>query len=203
MRPRWWDGQLLRCPARRPSLLHPPGCFWVGDPAQFAPRWRPPSPGCLRSSGPPCALSDGGAPQGRCFARQLGLREQRLPLAASRPCSGDAPAGRVGGAAGGQPWLEGPRPPCAGGECDNPDQAGSSVTHARLSSLVVPPARRGHPWRHGLISLPVLPGEVRLLTRQAVMAPACLPRVRRGGEEPDMVWPRIGRLVCAMSSGAL
>ena len=69
-------------------------------------------------------------------------------------------------------------------ETDNPDLARILCYTNRSLEQLVPMARRA---LHGEMAdqLPVLPGEV-LMTRSAVMAPACR-EGEDGGEEPDMV----------------
>ena len=68
--------------------------------------------------------------------------------------------------------------------CDNPDLARILCYTNRTLEALVPIARRA---LHGEMAdqLPVLPGEV-LITRMAVMAPAC-GSGEEGAEEPDMV----------------
>ncbi|MEB3256652.1 MAG: ATP-dependent helicase [Synechococcaceae cyanobacterium] len=178
------DGALLEIALR---CAHPfrTRLVFVGDPAQLPPVGEPSSPvfrlerACCRS------LSQVVRHQGPVLRLATGLRQGNLPcrqpprlppVAAQegRVCLLDRAA-----------WLKAAQEALRrSAEADQPDLARILCYTNRSLERLVPLARRA---LHGAMAdqLPVLPGEV-LITRAAVMAPAC----REGGEaaeEPDMV----------------
>ena len=178
------DGSLLQITLQG---AHPFGTrlVFVGDPAQLPPVGAASSPVFELQRSCCCALTEVVRHQGPVLRLATGLREERLPcrlpprLPPVRDAQGqvalvDRPA-----------WLEAAQAALRrAAECDNPDQARILCYTNRCLEQLVPLARRAI---HGEMAdqLPVLPGEV-LLTRMAVMAPAC-PQGEEGGEEPDMV----------------
>ncbi|MCT0231552.1 ATP-dependent helicase [Synechococcus sp. CS-1324] len=166
---------------------HPYGTrlVFVGDPAQLPPVGAPSSPVFDLQRACCCCLTEVVRHQGPVLRLATGLREQRLPcrlpplLAPVREPEGEVVlTGRAD-------WLKAAQAALRrAAECDNPDQARILCYTNRSLEQLVPLARRAI---HGELAdqLPVLPGEV-LLTRMAVMAPAC-PRGEECGEEPDLV----------------
>jgi exodeoxyribonuclease-5 len=123
--------------------------------------------------------------QGPVLRLAQGIREQALPCRRPSPLPPfRSAAGRVA-LLDRQEWLleaQAALRRCA--ETDNPDLARILCYTNRSLERLVPIARRA---LHGEMAdqLPVLPGEV-LITRSAVMAPACR-EGEEAAEEPDMV----------------
>jgi exodeoxyribonuclease-5 len=178
------DGSLLQIALQG---AHPFGTrlVFVGDPAQLPPVGAASSPVFDLQRACCCALTEVVRHQGPVLRLATGLREERLPC---RPPPLIPPIREAEGivALVSRPaWLEAAQAALRrAAECDNPDQARILCYTNRSLEQLVPLARRAI---HGEMAdqLPVLPGEV-LLTRMAVMAPAC-PQGEEGGEEPDMV----------------
>lgn len=158
---------------------------FVGDPAQLPPVGEPESP--VFSLGRACRaeLQQVVRHQGPVLRLASGLRQGDLPCrrpAALAPIRTEA--GQVALLERGA-WLEAAQAALRrSAETDNPDLARILCYTNRCLEQLVPIARRA---LHGEMAdqLPVLPGEV-LITRTAVMAPAC----REGedaAEEPDML----------------
>lgn len=158
---------------------------FVGDPAQLPPVGEPESP--VFSLGRACRaeLRQVVRHQGPVLRLASGLRQGDLPCrrpAALAPIRTEA--GQVALLERGA-WLEAAQAALRrSAETDNPDLARILCYTNRCLEQLVPIARRA---LHGEMAdqLPVLPGEV-LITRTAVMAPAC----REGedaAEEPDML----------------
>ncbi|MCT4365661.1 MULTISPECIES: AAA family ATPase [Synechococcaceae] len=178
------DGQLLEIALQG---AHPfaTRLVFVGDPAQLPPVGAPSSPVFEIERAHRCALSEVVRHQGPVLRLATGLREQRLPCRLPPLLPVMRQQGGLVALLERQPWLEAAQAALRrAAECDNPDQARILCYTNRSLEQLVPLARRAI---HGAMAdqLPVLPGEV-LLTRQAVMAPAC-PQGEEGGEEPDMV----------------
>ncbi|MCP9806164.1 AAA family ATPase [Cyanobium sp. T1B-Tous] len=158
---------------------------FVGDPAQLPPVGEPESP--VFSLGRACRaeLREVVRHQGPVLRLASGLRQGALPcrrppaLPPIRTATGQVALLERGA------WLEAAQAALRrSAETDNPDLARILCYTNRSLEQLVPIARRA---LHGEMAdqLPVLPGEV-LITRAAVMAPAC----REGedaAEEPDMV----------------
>ena len=158
---------------------------FVGDPAQLPPVGEPESPvfGMGRCAG--AGLTEVVRHQGPVLQLATGLRNGQLPCRqppALAPVRG--PLGLVAAVPQAE-WLATAQAALRRAvELDNPDHARILCYTNRALERLVPLARRAI---HGAMAdqLPVLPGEV-LITRSAVMAPAC----RSGeeeAEEPDMV----------------
>ncbi|MBD2423760.1 AAA family ATPase [Cyanobium sp. FACHB-13342] len=158
---------------------------FVGDPAQLPPVGEPGSP--VFSLGRACRaeLRQVVRHQGPVLRLASGLRQGALPcrrppaLPPIRTATGQVAVLERGA------WLEAAQAALRrSAETDNPDLARILCYTNRSLEQLVPIARRA---LHGEMAdqLPVLPGEV-LITRAAVMAPAC----REGedaAEEPDML----------------
>ena len=158
---------------------------FVGDPAQLPPVGEPESP--VFSLGRACRaeLRQVVRHQGPVLRLASGLRQGDLP------CRRPPPLPPIRTAAGQvallerREWLEAAQAALRrSADTDNPDLARILCYTNRSLEQLVPIARRA---LHGEMAdqLPVLPGEV-LITRAAVMAPAC----REGedaAEEPDML----------------
>jgi exodeoxyribonuclease-5 len=158
---------------------------FVGDPAQLPPVGEPESP--VFSLGRACRaeLHQVVRHQGPVLRLASGLRQGDLP------CRRPPPLPPIRTAAGQvallerREWLEAAQAALRrSADTDNPDLARILCYTNRSLEQLVPIARRA---LHGEMAdqLPVLPGEV-LITRAAVMAPAC----REGedaAEEPDML----------------
>ena len=158
---------------------------FVGDPAQLPPVGEQTSPVFVLGRAATAELHHVVRHQGPVLRLATGIREQCLPCKRPPPLSPTRTSrGQVALLA--QPeWLAAAQDALRRShDTDNPDLARIlCYTNRRLEQLV-PIARRA---LHGAMAdqLPVLPGEV-LITRAAVMAPAC----REGedqAEEPDMV----------------
>jgi exodeoxyribonuclease-5 len=178
------DSTLLQIALR---CAHPYGTrlVFVGDPAQLPPVGEPLSPVFDLQRAELARLEQVVRHQGPVLRLATGLREERLPcrlppqLPAIRRADGMvALLERSAWLAAAQQALR------RAAEGDNPDQARILCYTNRSLEQLVPLARRAI---HGEMAdqLPVLPGEV-LITRMAVMAPACREGAE-GGEEPDMV----------------
>ncbi|MEB3266420.1 MAG: AAA family ATPase [Cyanobacteriota bacterium] len=158
---------------------------FVGDPAQLPPVGEPRSPVFALARSRRAALTQVVRHQGPVLRLASGIRSGDLPCHRPPPlppvCTA---AGRVA-ALPRSAWLEAAQEALRrSAETDNPDLARILCYTNRSLEQLVPIARRA---LHGTMAdqLPVLPGEV-LITRAAVMAPAC----REGAEaaeEPDMV----------------
>ena len=158
---------------------------FVGDPAQLPPVGEPESP--VFSLGRACRaeLRQVVRHQGPVLRLASGLRQGDLP------CRRPPPLPPIRTSAGQvallerREWLEAAQAALRrSADTDNPDLARILCYTNRSLEQLVPIARRA---LHGEMAdqLPVLPGEV-LITRAAVMAPAC----REGedaAEEPDML----------------
>jgi hypothetical protein len=169
------------CAAPIPSA--PGWCSWGIRPS--CRRWGSPEPGLRHGQGLSRFPHPCGAPSGARAAARPGVagRGPSLPPTTTAG-SGPFPEGMVA-LLERQEWLgaaqEALRRSAA---CDNPDLARILCYTNRTLEALVPIARRA---LHGEMAdqLPVLPGEV-LITRMAVMAPAC-GGGEEGAEEPDMV----------------
>ena len=178
------DSQLLEISLR---CAHPfrTRLVFVGDPAQLPPVGEASSPVFAMGRAATAELREVVRHQGPVLRLAQGIREQALP------CSAPPPLPPVRAAAGQvavlprRQWLEQAQAALRrSAETDNPDLARILCYTNRSLEQLVPIARRA---LHGTMAdqLAVLPGEV-LITRAAVMAPAC----RQGeemAEEPDMV----------------
>jgi exodeoxyribonuclease-5 len=158
---------------------------FVGDPAQLPPVGEPVSPVFSLGRASRAVLRQVVRHQGPVLRLASGLRQGDLPcrrpppLPPIRSASGQVALLERGA------WLEAAQAALRrSAETDNPDLARILCYTNRSLEQLVPIARRA---LHGEMAdqLPVLPGEV-LITRAAVMAPAC----REGedaAEEPDML----------------
>ncbi|MCP9777213.1 MULTISPECIES: ATP-dependent RecD-like DNA helicase [unclassified Cyanobium] len=158
---------------------------FVGDPAQLPPVGEPVSPVFSLGRASRAELRQVVRHQGPVLRLASGLREGDLPcrrpppLPPIRNASGQVALLERGA------WLQAAQAALRrSAETDNPDLARILCYTNRSLEQLVPIARRA---LHGEMAdqLPVLPGEV-LITRAAVMAPAC----REGedaAEEPDML----------------
>jgi exodeoxyribonuclease-5 len=158
---------------------------FVGDPAQLPPVGEPTSPVFSLGRARAVALRQVVRHQGPVLRLATGLREETLPC--RRPPIIPpivTPLGRVA-LLGRGAWLEEAQAALRQAALlDDPDHARILCYTNRCLERLVPIARRA---LHGDLAdqLPVLPGEV-LITRAAVMAPAC-PRGEGEGEEPDLL----------------
>jgi exodeoxyribonuclease V len=178
------DSQLLEISLR---CAHPfrTRLVFVGDPAQLPPVGEASSPVFAMGRAATAVLREVVRHQGPVLRLAQGIREQALP------CRPPPPLPPVRDAAGQvavlprRQWLEQAQAALRrSADTDNPDLARILCYTNRSLEQLVPIARRA---LHGTMAdqLAVLPGEV-LITRAAVMAPAC----RQGeemAEEPDMV----------------
>ena len=158
---------------------------FVGDPAQLPPVGEPVSPVFSLGRASRAELRQVVRHQGPVLRLASGLRQGDLP------CRRPPPLPPIRNASGQvalldrREWLEAAQAALRrSAETDNPDLARILCYTNRSLEQLVPIARRA---LHGEMAdqLPVLPGEV-LITRSAVMAPAC----REGedaAEEPDML----------------
>ena len=158
---------------------------FVGDPAQLPPVGEPVSPVFSLGRASRAELRQVVRHQGPVLRLASGLRQGDLP------CRRPPPLPPIRNASGQvalldrREWLEAAQAALRrSAETDNPDLARILCYTNRSLEQLVPIARRA---LHGDMAdqLPVLPGEV-LITRAAVMAPAC----REGedaAEEPDML----------------
>jgi exodeoxyribonuclease-5 len=178
------DGTLLEIALR---CAHPFGTrlVFVGDPAQLPPVGEAHSPVFALGRAARAELREVVRHQGPVLRLATGLRQGDLPcrLPPILPPFRSA-AGLVALQERGD-WLRAAQDALRrSAEADNPDLARILCYTNRSLERLVPLARRA---LHGAMAdqLPVLPGEV-LITRSAVMAPAC----REGAEaaeEPDLV----------------
>ena len=158
---------------------------FVGDPAQLPPVGEPESPVFSMGRSVNASLSEVVRHQGPVLQLATGLRSGDLPCR-QPPALGLVrdPQGQVAVLPRSQ-WLEAAQAALKrGAELDNPDHARILCYTNRALEQLVPLARRAI---HGEMAdqLPVLPGEV-LMTRSAVMAPACRAG-EEAAEEPDML----------------
>ena len=158
---------------------------FVGDPAQLPPVGEPTSPVFAMGRAAAVSLTEVVRHQGPVLQLATGLRNGQLPcrqppaLPAVRDSHGQVAAlPRADWLVAAQAALR------RGAELDNPDHARILCYTNRALEQLVPIARRAI---HGEMAdqLPVLPGEV-LITRAAVMAPACRAG-EEAAEEPDML----------------
>ena len=158
---------------------------FVGDPAQLPPVGEAESPVFAMGRAASACLTQVVRHQGPVLQLATGLRQGQLPCRRPPlfPPVRDA-HGQVAALPRGE-WLAAAQ---AGlrraAELDNPDQARILCYTNRALEELVPLARRAI---HGDMAdqLPVLPGEV-LITRTAVMAPACRAG-EEAAEEPDLL----------------
>ncbi|EDY38452.1 exodeoxyribonuclease V [Cyanobium sp. PCC 7001] len=158
---------------------------FVGDPAQLPPVGEPSSAVFSLGRAATAHLTEVVRHQGPVLRLARGIREQVLPcrlppeLPPVRAAAGEVALLRR------PQWLEAAQEALRRSvAADDPDQARILCYTNRSLEQLVPIARRA---LHGAMAdqLPVLPGEV-LITRSAVMAPACR-EGEEAGEEPDMV----------------
>ena len=178
------DGTLLEITLRCAQAYRTRLVF-VGDPAQLPPVGEEQSPVFAMARAQRLALTHVVRHQGPVLRLAAGLRQGTLPcrrppvLAPIRTSSGRVSLlGRGDWLAAAQEGLR------RSAEADDPDLARILCYTNRSLERLVPIARRA---LHGAMAdqLPVLPGDV-LITRTAVMAPAC----REGdaaAEEPDLL----------------
>lgn len=158
---------------------------FVGDPAQLPPVGEPTSPVFAMGRSVAAELIEVVRHQGPVLQLATGLRNGQLPCRqppALAPLRDDH--GQVAALARAD-WLTAAQTALRrGAELDNPDHARILCYTNRALEQLVPIARRAI---HGEMAdqLPVLPGEV-LITRAAVMAPACRAG-EEAAEEPDML----------------
>jgi exodeoxyribonuclease-5 len=158
---------------------------FVGDPAQLPPVGEPTSPVFAMGRSVAAELIEVVRHQGPVLQLATGLRNGQLPCRqppALAPLRDDH--GQVAALARAD-WLTAAQAALRrGAELDNPDHARILCYTNRALEQLVPIARRAI---HGEMAdqLPVLPGEV-LITRAAVMAPACRAG-EEAAEEPDML----------------
>jgi exodeoxyribonuclease-5 len=158
---------------------------FVGDPAQLPPVGEPQSPVFAMTRAHSVSLKEVVRHQGPVLKLATGLRQGQLPCRQppALPLVRDA-QGQVA-AVSRREWLAAAQAALRrGAELDNPDHARILCYTNRALEQLVPLARRAI---HGEMAdqLPVLPGEV-LITRSAVMAPACRAG-EEAAEEPDML----------------
>jgi exodeoxyribonuclease-5 len=158
---------------------------FVGDPAQLPPVGEPQSPVFAMTRAHSVSLKEVVRHQGPVLQLATGLRQGQLPCRQppALPLVRNA-QGQVAAVAR-REWLAAAQAALRrGAELDNPDHARILCYTNRALEQLVPLARRAI---HGEMAdqLPVLPGEV-LITRSAVMAPACRAG-EEAAEEPDML----------------
>ena len=178
------DSQLLEISLR---CAHPfaTRLVFVGDPAQLPPVGEPHSPVFSMGRAVTAVLQEVVRHQGPVLRLAQGIREQALPCRSPSPLPPVRAADGQVAVLPRRAWLEQAQDALRrSAASDNPDLARILCYTNRSLEQLVPMARRA---LHGAMAdqLPVLPGEV-LITRSAVMAPAC----RQGeemAEEPDMV----------------
>jgi len=158
---------------------------FVGDPAQLPPVGEPESPVFAMGRARSAQLTRVVRHQGPVLRLAAGVREGQLPCRLPPVLPPVVtPLGRVALLERGAWLAEAQAALRQAAASDDPDRARILCYTNRSLERLVPIARRA---LHGAMAdqLPVLPGEV-LITRAAVMAPAC----RRGeeeGEEPDLL----------------
>ena len=158
---------------------------FVGDPAQLPPVGEPQSPVFAMGRAVQVQLSEVVRHQGPVLRLASGLRSGNLPCAKPPVLPPIRSAAGQVALLDRSAWLLAAQDALRrSAETDNPDLARILCYTNRSLEQLVPMARRA---LHGEMAdqLPVLPGEV-LMTRSAVMAPACR-EGEDGGEEPDMV----------------
>jgi len=158
---------------------------FVGDPAQLPPVGEPQSPVFGMGRAATAALTEVVRHQGPVLQLATGLRNGRLPCRQPPVCPPVRTVQGLVAIAPRQEWLAAAQAALRrAAELDNPDHARILCYTNRALEQLVPLARRAI---HGEMAdqLPVLPGEV-LITRSAVMAPACRAG-EEAAEEPDMV----------------
>jgi len=162
---------------------------FVGDPAQLPPVGEPRSPVFAMGRHQGAKLRDVVRHQGPVLQLATGIRSGALPCRQPPPLPPiHSPQGQVA-CLERQAWLAAAQAALRRSvELDNPDHARILCYTNRSLERLVPLARRA---LHGDMAdqLPVLPGEV-LITRTAVMAPACTAGEEAAeavAEEPDMV----------------
>ena len=170
----------LRC-------AHPFACrlVFVGDPAQLPPVGEPTSPVFALQRRAGAELRQVVRHQGPVLALATALRQGDLPCRQPPPLPlWRTSTGAVVAMNRGE-WLRAAQEALRrSAATDNPDLVRLLCYTNRTLEALVPLARRA---LHGAMAdqLPVLPGEV-LITRAAVMAPACAAG-EEAAEEPDMV----------------
>ena len=158
---------------------------FVGDPAQLPPVGEPTSPVFAMGRAAAVSLTEVVRHQGPVLQLATGLRNGQLPC---RQPPAVPPVRDSHGQVAVLPradWLAAAQAALRrGAELDHPDHARILCYTNRALEQLVPIARRAI---HGEMAdqLPVLPGEV-LITRAAVMAPACRAG-EEAAEEPDML----------------
>jgi exodeoxyribonuclease-5 len=158
---------------------------FVGDPGQLPPVGEALSPVFAMGRCATASLREVVRHQGPVLRLATGLRNGRLPCRRPPPFAPIRDDQGLVAALPRRDWLAAAQ---AGlrraAELDNPDHARILCYTNRLLEELVPLARRAI---HGEMAdqLPVLPGEV-LITRAAVMAPACRAG-EEAAEEPDLV----------------
>ena len=158
---------------------------FVGDPAQLPPVGEPQSPVFAMGRAIQAQLTEVVRHQGPVLRLASGLRQGALPCARPPVLPPIRTAEGQVALLDRRDWLLAAQAALRrSAETDNPDLARILCYTNRSLEQLVPMARRA---LHGAMAdqLPVLPGEV-LMTRSAVMAPACR-EGEDGGEEPDMV----------------
>ncbi len=179
------DSQLLEITLR---CAHPfrTRLVFVGDPAQLPPVGEPQSPVFALGRARAMALTQVVRHRGPVLRLAQGIREQSLPCHRPPALPPVLSAGGRVAVLDRQEWLlEAQAALRRSAETDNPDLARILCYTNRSLEQLVPIARRA---LHGAMAdqLPVLPGEV-LISRSAVMAPACREGEEAAAEEPDMV----------------
>ena len=158
---------------------------FMGDPAQLPPVGEPESPVFALGRACRAALTHVVRHQGPVLRLAQGIREQALPCRRPPPLGPiRTPEGMVA-VLDRQSWLAAAQEALGRSAASgDPDRVRILCYTNRSLEQLVPLARRA---LHGSMAdqLPVLPGEV-LITRSAVLAPACREGAE-GGEEPDMV----------------
>jgi len=158
---------------------------FVGDPAQLPPVGEATSPVFALGRARSASLLQVVRHQGPVLRLASGLREGTLPCSPPPPLDPIRTEQGMVRSLDRASWLVAAQEALRrSAEADDPDLARILCYTNRSLEQLVPIARRA---LHGSMAdqLPVLPGEV-LITRTAVMAPACRSG-EEGGEEPDMV----------------
>ncbi|NDG75468.1 MAG: damage-inducible protein [Synechococcaceae bacterium WB8_1B_136] len=158
---------------------------FVGDPGQLPPVGEPQSPVFAMGRAVAVQLTEVVRHQGPVLQLATGLRTGLLPCRQPPAIPAVRDAHGLVAMAPRQQWLAAAQAALRRAvELDNPDHARILCYTNKALEQLVPLARRAI---HGAMAdqLPVLPGEV-LITRSAVMAPACRSG-EEAAEEPDMV----------------
>ncbi|MEB3348773.1 MAG: AAA family ATPase [Cyanobacteriota bacterium] len=158
---------------------------FVGDPAQLPPVGEALSPVFALARGQRAALTQVVRHQGPVLRLASGIRSGALPCRRPPQLPPHRTAAGMVAALDRPAWLRAAQEALQrSAASDNPDLARILCYTNRSLERLVPIARRA---LHGSMAdqLPVLPGEV-LITRSAVMAPACREGIE-AAEEPDMV----------------